>query len=53
MDLPVEDYASFVESHRLYAADGPARVVVITCTDWNPERRSYDKRGVLIATPAP
>ena len=51
LDLPVEDYAAYVDRHRLYAADGPPRVVIITCTDWNPTRRDYDHRGVLIATP--
>ncbi len=51
LDLPVEDYAAYVDSHRLYATDGPPKVVIITCTDWNPIRRDYDQRGVLIATP--
>ncbi len=51
LDLGVEDYAAFVDSHRLYATDGPAQVVIITCTDWNLIRRVYDHRGVLIATP--
>ncbi len=51
MDLSVSDYDSFVTSRRLYATDGPARVVIITCTDWNPITRQYRSRGVLIAVP--
>lgn len=51
LDIPVEDYAAYVNSHQLYATDGPPKVVIITCTDWNPTRRDYDQRGVLIATP--
>jgi hypothetical protein len=51
LDLQVGNYSAFVDSHHLYAADGPAQVVIITCTDWNPIRRDYDERGVLIATP--
>jgi len=53
LDLGVEDYSAYVDSHRLYATDGPPQVVIITCTDWNPIRRDYDQRGILIATPQP
>jgi len=51
LNLRVEDYSAFIDSRGLYAKDGPARVVIITCTNWNPVRRDYDQRGVLIATP--
>ena len=51
LDLRVENYSAFFDSRGLYAKDGPARVVFITCTNWNPIRRDYDQRGVLIATP--
>lgn len=51
LDLPVEKYSAFVDSSGLYSADGPAQLVIITCTDWNAIRRDYDQRGILIATP--
>ena len=51
LNLRVEDYSAFIDSRGRYAKDGPARVVIITCTNWNPVRRDYDQRGVLIATP--
>ncbi len=51
LNLAVADYSSFVDSRGLYARDGPPQVVIITCTDWNPIRRDYDQRGLLIATP--
>jgi len=51
LNLAVADYSSFVDSRGLYASDGPPQVVIITCTDWNPLRRDYDQRGLLIATP--
>jgi len=53
LDLGIENYAAYVEIHQLYATDGPPQVVIITCTDWNPIRRDYDQRGILIATPLP
>jgi len=53
LDLGIENYATYVDSHQLYATDGPPQVVIITCTDWNPIRRDYDQRGILIATPLP
>jgi hypothetical protein len=51
LDLTPETYPDFVSSRRLYAADGPAQLVMITCTGWNPLRQQWDNRAVLIATP--
>ncbi|WP_404387368.1 sortase domain-bontaining protein [Humibacillus xanthopallidus] len=50
-DLTPETYPDFISSRRLYAADGPAQLVMITCTGWNPLRQVWDNRAVLIATP--
>ncbi len=49
--LEVAEYSSLVDSRRLYASDGPPQVVLVTCTDWNPIRRDYDHRGILVAQP--
>jgi sortase (surface protein transpeptidase) len=51
VDLRVEDYSAFIDNGRLYATDGPPQVLIVTCTDWNPIRRDYDRRGVLVASP--
>ncbi|TQM62843.1 class F sortase [Humibacillus xanthopallidus] len=51
LDLTPETYPDFVSSRRLYAADGPAQLVMITCTGWSPLRQEWDNRAVLIATP--
>lgn len=50
-DLTPETYPDFISDRRLYAADGPAQLVMITCTGWNPLRQVWDNRAVLIATP--
>ena len=51
VDLRVEDYSAFIDTGRLYATDGPPQVLIVTCTNWNPIRRDYDQRGVLVASP--
>lgn len=53
LDLTPSAYPGFVESQQLYAAGGPPRLVLITCTDWDPSARVWQHRGVLIATPLP
>ncbi|MCU1537847.1 MAG: peptidase sortase [Humibacillus sp.] len=51
LDLSPDDYPDFVSRRHLYAAEGPAQLVVVTCTDWNSLTREWDHRAVLIATP--
>jgi len=51
LNLNVGDYSGFVDGRRLYAPDGPAQIVMVTCTDWNPVSGTYDRRAILIATP--
>ena len=52
LDLTPQAYPGFVESRQLYAADGPPRLVLITCTDYDADTGVWRHRGVLIATPA-
>jgi hypothetical protein len=51
LDLTAASFGALVESRGLYAADGPPRLVMITCTDYDAARRVWDHRAVLIATP--
>ena len=51
LDLTAAGFRTLVEDRDLYAADGPARLVMITCTDYNAARRVWDHRAVLVATP--
>lgn len=53
LDLTPEAYPGFVQSRRLYSADGPPRLVLVTCTDWDARDSVWRHRGVLIATPLP
>lgn len=50
-DLTPESYPDFVRARRLYASDGPAQLVMVTCTTWNVVRRVWENRAVLIASP--
>jgi hypothetical protein len=51
VDLSPASYPRFVTSRDLYAADGPAQLVMVTCTDYLPAQRVWANRAVVIATP--
>ncbi len=51
VDLSPGTYPSLVKSRNLYAASGPAQLVMITCTDYIPAQRVWANRAVVIATP--
>ena len=51
VDLSPTSYPPFVTSTKLYAADGPPQLVMITCTDYLPAQRVWANRAVVIATP--
>jgi hypothetical protein len=51
LDLSPAGFTAFVEKRSLYAADGPAQLVMITCTDYDVARRVWAHRAVLVATP--
>jgi len=53
VDLTLQTYPTFVQSRGLYASDGPAQLILVTCTDWNPARRDWDQRAIVIASPTP
>ena len=50
----VTDYAADTDpSGDLFASTGPSQLVIITCDgNWVPANKSFDKRLVVIATPA-
>jgi hypothetical protein len=50
-DLTADRYPAFVEDRDLYSATGPAQVVMVTCADYDPARRVWRDRMVLVATP--
>lgn len=41
LDLTAASFGALVESRGLYAADGPPRLVMITCTDYDAARRVW------------
>jgi len=51
LDVSPASYPGFVTSRALYSADGPAQLVIITCTDYIPAQRVWAHRAILIATP--
>ena len=53
IDLTLQTYPTFVQSRGLYASDGPPQLILVTCTDWNPARRDWDQRAIVIASPTP
>ncbi len=51
LDVSPASYPGFVTSRALYSADGPAQLVMITCTDYIPAQRVWAHRAILIANP--
>ncbi len=51
LDISAANYPKFVERRALYSAEGPSQLVMITCTDYVPERRVWANRAIIIATP--
>ena len=51
VDLSPASYPNLVKSRNLYAASGPAQLVMVTCTDYLPAQRVWANRAVVIATP--
>ncbi len=50
-DLTPASYPGFVQGRSLYAADGPAQLVMVTCTDYLPAQRVWANRAVVVAVP--
>lgn len=51
VDLSPASYPNLVKSRNLYAASGPAQLVMVTCTDYLPAQRVWANRAVVIARP--
>lgn len=49
----VTEYPADSSTEALFAATGPSQLVLITCDgDWVPAHKTFDKRLVVVATPA-
>ncbi|MEP6631628.1 MAG: class F sortase [Lapillicoccus sp.] len=51
LDLTPTTYPQFVTGRNLYSPEGPAQLVMVTCTDYIPAQRVWANRAVVIATP--